>query len=157
MKFATETIRGVKYEIEVNENGQFACKVDGDWLRAPTLDSLKKKISDAGRAKQRNIKIPFVIWNEGWASEEGKLEHGMCVGIHSGNDNLLVKMGGNPSVEQMNNYRGGKPFDPKHANELERLHKAVKAAQAALENFEEKNGLDLRKMVATLIAKEETS
>lgn len=154
MKFATETIRGVKYEIEVDQEGRFCCLIDGDWIRATSLELLKKKINETSRAKQKNIKIPFVVWSQGWASEEGELQRGVCVGIHGGNNNLLVRMDGSTSVEQFNNYRGQKPYDPKHAGELERLHKAVKAAEAALENFQEKNSLDLRKMVAGLIAKE---
>jgi hypothetical protein len=150
----TEEIRGVKYEIHVDDKGRFCIQIDGDWIKAPTFESLKKRLSEIGRVKQKNIAIPFVYWEKDY-HDKGKILRGVCVGIHAGNNNLLVKYGNEKTAQQLSTWRMEPCLDPKHADRLETLNRAVTAAEKALEDFVEKNKLDLPKMVAEIIGKEE--
>ena len=42
-KVTTIEIDGAKYPVDCNENGQFGTYAEGDWLKAPSLDLLKKR------------------------------------------------------------------------------------------------------------------
>jgi len=145
MKFTTEKIRGIEYNIEISAEGSFFCTVEGAEIKATTLDALKKKLTEHSRAKQKNISVQFVYWDDN--DEIGKLRKGICVGIHAGNNNLLVRFAGDNRVEQFTIWWYKTCFSPKDAAQLEKLQKAVKAAQNALEEFRSENSINLRNLV----------
>lgn len=154
-KIGTETLRGVKYEIHVSSDGVFTCEVDGDDLKSKTLEGVKQLILKHSKGKQKNIKIPFVSWEKDY-HDSGKIVRGVCVGIHGGNDNLLMKYEGEKSTQQ-ESYRRNCHVDPAHAAELERLAKAAEQAQEAFEKFEREHELKLKEMVAKILGTEEES
>lgn len=156
MKFTTTEIRGIKFDIDVNDDGSFRTTLDGETLKAPTLDQLKKKLNEHTRAKQKNVKIPFVYWDEAdWSDSSGKIVHGVAVGIHVGNGNLLARLGGGDTQQLRGYHRSERYFDPKHAAQLEKLWKAKEAAKKAIEEFAEEHAIeDLKKLVEKAIGEE---
>lgn len=147
MKFDTLTIRGLAFEIEVDDRGSFFCRTDGGILKATTLEGLKKKLTEHSRAKQVNISIPFVYWDDGGWDTKNKLIRGVCVGIHAGNDNLLVKLG-NGDVQQLSGYRNSDKYvAPEHGQELARIQRAIQQLKKERDEFYEKFALDLRAMI----------
>lgn len=153
MKFDTIKIRGIEFEINIDKDGKFYAEVDGSMVRAGTLDALKRKLNGATR---KQVSIPFVYWdNDGWDNRPGKLVHAVCVGIHVGNDNLLVKIGKEPTT-QLRGYRGSDHyFDPKDADELKRLQDARALANKALEQFRERKCIDVKALVIAAIGGKE--
>jgi hypothetical protein len=147
MDFGTEKIRGIDFKIKLNSSGQFSCEVDGEDFTSPTLEGLKKKLTEHSRARQKKIAIPFCCFEQDWNDEEGKLVHGICVGIHAGSNNLLVKMGGSVHSEQRRNWGSDKVVSPKDGAELKRLCQAVKVAATKRDEFLEKHAIDLRALV----------
>lgn len=155
MKIGTETIRGVKFEIHVTDDGTFTCtSVEGDALRSKTLEGLKQLILKHSKNKQKNVKIPFVVWQHDHR-DKGKVVHGICVGIHGGNGNLLLKYEGGKTEQE--SYRHNTYIDPEYAAELERLARIAEAATTAYEEFERKHALQLKEMVAKILGTEEES
>jgi hypothetical protein len=150
MKYSTENIRGIDYEIEVDHRGQFICKADGDDLEDVTFEGLKKKLMEHSRTKQKNINIPFIFWSDDFGHEE-KIQRGICVGLHAGNNNLLVKLGSG-GVQQLASWRCEKVFAPERMEELKRLRKNLKKAQGDLEKFTDQHSLNLRAMILKLLA-----
>jgi len=158
MKFSTEKIRDIEYEIEINNDGQFFCSVDGSNVKAPTLDALKKQLMQASRAKQKDVRVPFAYWEDpGWNEDKGKIVTGVAVGVHSVNDNILVKLDGSARVTQLSSYHSSERcVDPKHADELRRLQEDIVAAKKAREDFIKKNGINLRAVILKAIAEEKS-
>lgn len=155
MKYTTEKIRGINFEIEIDPGGLFFCKVDGDTISDVTLDGLKKKLMEHSRTKQKGISIPFVMWQEGdYDAEKGKVVKGVCVGVHAGNDNLMVRLGGG-AIEQFSHWRGNtKVFPPECADKLKELRQAHIRTKKELDEFTVENNLNLRELVAKAMKNE---
>lgn len=154
MKFDTIKIRGISFDIFINNQGKFFTQIDGDDVKADSFDALKKKLmSSTGR---KSISIPFVYWEDaGWNSESGHLVRGVCVGMHAGNDNLLVKLGNDQGTQQFSAYHHEQHFDPKHAEEITRLQEALTSANKAWEKFKEKHRFNLRDAVVKALGGKE--
>jgi hypothetical protein len=152
VKLTTEKIRGIEYEIEVDGHGNFFSVVDGQRLTATTFEILKKKMVEHTRARQANVKIPFIYWDDGWGEDKGKIVKGTCIGIHAGNNNLIVRIGS--ETKQMGGYRGETMFAPEHEAELTRLQLQMKKAERELYNFKETKSLDLKAMVIKQIGEQ---
>jgi len=159
VKFGEEIIRGIKYQIEITSTGEFYVEVDGDRISGPTLEIVKRKLSDHVKAMAGSISIPFVYWrpaewDDKWDDKKPCLVKAECVGIHAGNDNLLIKQEGG-KVQQMSHYHRVRAFDPKHAAKLTELGTAKHNAIKAFDDFN-KNELDLKAMVQEKLKKGET-
>ena len=148
MKFDTIRIAAITFEVEVDRQGQFWTNVDGGRVAAPSFDLLKKALIKHAAEARKNISIPFVCWEKDWNDENGKLVHGVCVGIHAGNNNLLVKYQGDKAAQQLAYTRRSNNFvAPEHAYELEKLEKAVETITKARDKFVEDHHIDLREAV----------
>ena len=150
--FGTEKIGGVKYDVNVNSDGVFWATVDGSDVKAPSLKELRDKLTAITRQKRKGVKIPFIVWESEWHDQPGRIEKGVCTGIHSGNHNLLALMGTSTLVKQISGYHGGPFFQPEQAAQLEKLQRNVEAAAEALEEFTEKYRIDLAKLVEKALA-----
>ena len=144
MKFDIVEVRGCKYEIDVSSDGTFSATIDGYQVQAPTLEQVRKKLIEQSKRKQKNIRIPFAFWEQEWNDDKGKIRKGVCVGMHAGNDNLLVKMDDEKNAGQMTNYGNTKYVKPEDAAELEALSRAVDSARKARDKFLASHTLDLR-------------
>jgi hypothetical protein len=150
MKLDIYRVRGVDYQIEISTSGKFLCDVDGERIEAPTLDALKGKINDYGKIKLKNVAIPYITYENG---DGGEIIHGICTGIHSGNNNLLVRENGATTSSQES--WGEAKFHPKHADKVRELRRAIVKAKNDLEEYIEKHELDLKAMIRELIKAKE--
>jgi hypothetical protein len=144
--FKVETIRGVEYEISLTGAGIFTVEVDGDDITATTYEALRKKLMAINKKK---IAIPFVYWDK----DAEKIARGVVVGIHAGNNNVLVKQDGRQNVEQLRSWFGrNRYFAPGVAAKLRELNKALMKAEKDLESFSEKNALDLGELATKALS-----
>jgi hypothetical protein len=151
--FGKVEVRGTKYEIHIGDDGKFMVEVDGVSHTAPTLDSLKKRLNEVTRIKQKNIAIPFIMWEEKF-DKDGEIRHGVCVGIHAGNGNFMVKLDGG-DAHQFPRWQNDGFFNPKAEKRLIELHKALSKATNDLEKFAKENKLNLLRKITELIGQEE--
>jgi VCBS repeat-containing protein len=151
MDFSSVTIRGQKFEVKVNENsGEFSAHLDGEWLHASSLQELKDRLTKATAPAKKHVSIPFHYW-----ARDG-LKHGVAIGIHGANDNLLVRWDGDTKTEQMSGWYSRGEYlqltdaDVKKFGELEA---DLKRANEDMQRFVEKHSIKLREEVKAAIGK----
>jgi len=111
---------------------------------AESLKQLTEKLADR-IARSKRVNIPICMWQKDrWNDNPGQIRMGIVIGIHGGNNNLLVKFDDEPKPQQVG-Y--GNFFDPKNADKLRLLSQALNDAEAAFKDFEEKHRIDARKKV----------
>lgn len=150
-KLETITVGGVDIDVFIKSGGIFYARYRDVEYEAPSLDQLKRQVQAAGKIK---LEIPFTALNEGdrWGSRADRkptARHGVAIGRHSGNGNVLVKMDGAKTSEQGSGY-GGRDvarLSDADVDEWKRLVGAKNDAEAALEAWQEAHKIDLRKMV----------
>jgi hypothetical protein len=153
------TVKGVIYKVEIDGDGSFIASPKGkavmrdDLIVAPSLDKLESKIAARIR-RTGKVSIPFCYFNgSGWISDEkGRVITGVIEGLHAGNANLLIKVGG--KRDQLS--KGKTVFPPECAKELARLHKAVVDTRKALDAFNKTHAFDAEARIEELLSKQET-
>jgi hypothetical protein len=158
VKFSDVDIRGQKFEIGVDVDGQFTTVLEGETIHAPTLAVLKDRLMKATNPKRRPISIPFYYWEEeSWDSSAGKLKHGVIVGIHGSNDNLLIRWDKEKQTEQMSGYRHSGDnlmrLTETEAKHYLKLRANLQEVQKALESFTMSHTFDARQETKDAIAK----
>jgi hypothetical protein len=138
-------VKGKKFEISINEEGQFFAEFDNEQLRAESLKQLIDKIASR-ISRSKRVAIPICMWEkESWNDKPGKIRTGTIVGIHGSNNNILVKFDDEAKSQQVG-Y--GDFFDPKDADELTRLSETLTAAEKAFEEFKKGHEIDARAKVS---------
>lgn len=138
---------GKKYEIGIDNAGQFSTMIEGDAVSAPDLDSLKKKIVRHTRRAAVRMSLP-ATYVEGrkryWSDDDSgtvKLVDIVITGIHQrGGDILARKVEGKQDALRLNNYNGEilRRLKPAEAEEYLILRKARDAANKAFTAYEKK-------------------
>lgn len=103
-------VDGKQYPLYVNVRGIFLVMLEeGEEIESSTLDALKQKVHLAllKKRRQATIDIPFYFWKVdthwkvgGIHRVRGCLRSGRIVGVHAGNDNLLVKWDDEKGTDQ---------------------------------------------------------
>jgi hypothetical protein len=143
MKVTTLEVNGAKYPVDCNEAGEFGTNVKGDWLKAPSLDLLRKKLQAKARLDRAKIAIPV------WIERGGEICHGTITGIHSRTRHYLITWE-DGTKEQDNSWRDDyMAIDVKDLPKARQLFAAVKDAQKAWDKFEKDHLIhDLKALVA---------
>lgn len=155
------TVKGTKVEISVNGDGEFSCRVHGEWLTADRLVDLERVARKAAGKASIKVAVPFtktgtvrIVPQYGrphWASGYG-VRNGVATGIHSGSGSVMVKWADGESEQLREGWRGNEllaPLTADEAREWAELYKAQSAATDARYKFEKKHKLkgDLTELV----------
>jgi hypothetical protein len=140
-------VKGKKFEVSLSdESALFVTEFEGEQIRS---ESLKGMIStlQTRMARQKRVNVPFCLWkSDSWSNKPGEVLTGVLVGIHGGNQNLLVKYDGELKVEQFSR-NVSQLIDLKKAKQLQQVGDALDAAQKAFDDFIEKNSFNGRDRV----------
>lgn len=160
VKLKTITIREKQFDIYVTENGRFYTQLepkagysdDSNTIEATSILDLSKKIESTLKLKQK-LNIRFVRWETGdYRESKDKLKRGTVIGVHGGNQNLLVQWDGEKSSEQDRSW-GNEMYlrlDAIEEKEYVLLKKNLKALEARIEKFEQKHAIDMKSEVAKI-------
>ena len=143
-KFSATHIRGQKIDLYIDGDGKFSAEYDGEEYYAPSLEALTKKLN---RATKKPLSIPFYRWEQEYGAKAGKLRHGMIVGLHAANNNVLVKFDGEKGSEQDRAWSNSSflKLTPDEATKYESMRKAYSALGEQIEEFEESHKFSGRK------------
>lgn len=130
--------REVEYGVE-EKTGIFGAEYNGERYTHATLNGLKQALES--QMKKKSINKPLVRLDY---SRDDKiiLKHGVVVGAHSGNGNLLIKWEGERSPQQIYKWNQNLMIPSIDVKKLKELHKIKNCAEKALEAFLEKNRFD---------------
>lgn len=141
MKITTIDVRGIKFDVDVNEVGKFGTSYNGEWIKADSLEELREKLLRMTKASQVKISIAFIEWN-------GKnMRQGVCTGRHGSNRNLLVKYADKKSSEQVSPWSLDHSVDPVHEAAYITLCQQFERAKLAKDEFEKRHRVDVKKLV----------
>lgn len=129
-KFTSIKVRGQNIDLFVNNVGKFSAVYKGEDYEAPSIDQLTKKLNNATK---KPISIPFYRWHE----TKG-LQHGVIVGVHAGNRNVMIKLDGDKSIEQDRGWYGNGflSMTLTEAKQYTELKRQVTEIENLLEEFE---------------------
>jgi len=138
---------GRKIPVYVNEEGTFYSDVDNDVIRATTLKELESKLK---RHTKRTLNIPFARWEkERWDRAPGALRQGTVVGVHSGNNNFLVRWENEKQTTQESAYNNEfLRLDARLLTKYGEMCRALEKAEKDLEKFRETYQIDMRAEVS---------
>lgn len=143
-EFKKIEVKGKKFQVSIGDEGKFFAEFDNEQITAESLKQLTDKLASRIK-KSKRVAIPVCMWKEeSWNDEPGKIRFGTIIGIHGGNDNLLVQFDDEKTSEQVG-Y--GNFFDPADATELKRLTEILEAAEKAFEAFKTKYAIDAKAKV----------
>lgn len=147
MKLKTVKVAGVKYEINVGEDGEFTVWFSGDTLRSDTLKGLLPQLRRLSAKQKVEVAIPAMLigtrteTGSGWSR---KTSEPTClpitligIDVESGNIKWRGADGyiGKSSRWSSDNEHIGKPMTPDEVTEWKRLRKAKLAADDAFSTF----------------------
>lgn len=138
------------FEVTVNSGGFFQVEVDGADLHAPSFKELEAKVTKHLKLK---LSIRFCrLDGDRWDSDdkEKKLRRGVITGIHSGNDNLLIKWDDEKKIDQSYTHSEYLRLTEKEEQAYLALHRAYVKACADLERFREEHAIDVREEIKRL-------
>lgn len=140
MKLTTITVRGVDFDVSVDDRGKFSVNFDGRPLTADSLAELTIKLNRATRSAK--IAIEFA------ALREHKVTRGVCTGKHASNHNLLVKWETGEN-EQLSSWdlRACVTPDAETVAKYQGHESAVAAAVKARDEFVKAHAVNLRAAV----------
>lgn len=134
IKFKTINVRGVQYEVSVDDTGTFNCWVTDDThLSANTFSDLKDKIAKETKKKSQGISVPFVRCESGTTIRRGAL-----TGIHASTDNLMVRWEDTGKTEQEHGWRHTNLYlqvTPEEEHQYSALLQDSERAREALSQF----------------------
>jgi hypothetical protein len=148
-KVGTRECKGQKYDIRVNEDGEFFVLVGDvrltDWTMQDVIDKAEKQLQQKG--KKSNIRA---IRQAGHFEEGKGIVRGSFTGIHAGTGNFIFKTdkGG---IEQV--YESSSQFlSEEFADEYESLCKAAAVASRARNKFLKEHQLNFSALVKKALA-----
>lgn len=138
--FGDETIRGRKFSVSVNNEGEFTAVVDGEQTNADTLRKLRVKIMD--RLARQSLDIPFVrIVLPGWSQDKLQVRKGKVIMVHADSRRLVVEWS-DGKRETLHTYHDDSLLRADtDVKQVERLYKVQEAAEQAYKKFVESNKL----------------
>jgi hypothetical protein len=140
-KVKTIQVKGKSFDVTLSDKSEFQVTYDAEVVAAESLKSLTTKLS-ARISREKRVNIPVAYWDkDSWSEEPGQLRMGVIIGIHGGNNNLLVKWDGAKASEQFPAF-SAEFVDPKQAKELKRLGEALDKAGKVFENFKKKHSFN---------------
>lgn len=150
-KLETITVGGVDIDVFIKTGGIFTARFRDIEYEAPSLEQLKRQLQAAGKIK---LEIPFTSVHEGdrWASRSEKkphVKHGIAIGRHAGNRNVLVRYEGAKSSEQNSGYGGHdvrRLTEPEIAEWVD-ICTQIATLEARKETWLKERKVDLRRLV----------
>ena len=154
-KVKTIQVKGKSFDLTLTDEGEFQTNYQDEAVKAESVKSLVSLLATRiSREKRVNIRVAY--WEkDSWSDEPGRLRTGAIIGIHGGNNNLLVKWDGAKGSEQVDHNAGF--VDPKHAPELKRLGEALDRAQRAFRDFKAKHSFNGWECVRELLKETDAS
>lgn len=149
------TVKGVKYQVSVDEDGTWSAYVNNGNTRVTgaTKEALAKAVSRETRKAVTKVAVPFV--QLGGARPEGR--RGVATGLHSRSGNILVRWS-NGTSEQIRSWGNsgtvltGELTDEEIKN-WSRLRSEYTALSRQLFQFENEHKIDLPKAVRQALDK----
>lgn len=131
-------VRGGSYDVELNEdNGQFSTEVNGEYLRAASVEILREKVMKATLASKLDVRFCRV-------NNNGEAAYGMITGIHASKRALLIRWNSGRR-ETIQSYSCGdmmKVLLDDDVRELRGLIKTAKEATDAVRAYRAGHALD---------------
>lgn len=88
MEHSEQTVRNVKFQVYVGEDGTFFANYKNEQFKAESMNDLKAKLDNAVRKSGITLNLEF------WRYQDGKMVRGVVYGMHSSNGNLMVAING---------------------------------------------------------------
>lgn len=153
MKIGTQTINGVKFEIEVlPATGMFRTEWDGDTVESTTKAALIARLTQMTRDSVR-VAISAVL------IDGGELIPITLTGFHQSNGNLLYKLPNRKGIQQMYKYWSTEKMlrvlTAAEQADYKALIKAQRDAQKALDRWLKAHRIDGAETVRKALAKTE--
>lgn len=155
----TMKLKGTMIDIEVDDSGKFWGQFGGEWYHDDTLKRVEQRLQNAAKVSTADVKIPFtgIVWGESDHDPTAiEVHEGVGVGIHAGNNNLLVRWAKDPDkTDQLRSYsiRDTYRFTKSERKTLVELTKAYAQAHKALKKFLESKEFSLRDALEAEIKK----
>lgn len=144
----TMTVRGMKFDLQVTENGYWITFFQNSRVSSITLEGLEEELRKLTKKAAAKISVPFtVIMSRGYS---GPLmpKHGTATGLHSGNGNVLVEWRNGQKGQFDTGYRSSdasyRRLTAEESDEIIRLRKAVSDATSALNEYEHPLRINLK-------------
>jgi hypothetical protein len=151
-KVKTIEVKGRSFDLTLNREGEFCTEYKGEQVSAESVKSLSSKLLLRINREQR-VSIPFAYWeSNSWDDKPGHIRTGAIVGIHGGNNNLLVKFDDAKTSEQFS--YSNEFVEPDKGPELARLGNALNAAQKAFSDFKDEHCFNARDKVKDALGEE---
>lgn len=119
----TLDVRGVTYDVELNETGHFYADAGGQTYHAESVEKLREKLVKATRASKLDIRFCR-------PKKDGSVAYGTVTGLHASNRSLLVHWN-EGSREQIPSYQCNDMLEPLSHDQAAELFALVSAANAA--------------------------
>jgi hypothetical protein len=94
------TIKGVDYDVTVDDSGDWHALVIGNRVTAGSKDALRTAITRETRKATASISVPFVSLN----NQDATVRRGNATGIHGSNRNVLVRWADTGEADQVRGY-----------------------------------------------------
>lgn len=155
-------IKGTSISVEVNDEGKFFGQFGDESYSDTTLLGLERTLQHAAKVSTTYVKIPFTMvrWDEAdHDPADVDAQDGVGIGIHSGNNNTMVKLAGSRETQQLRRcdrysmYR----FAPAERKMLTKLVTQYAKGHKALKKFLDSKAIDLRQEIEAEVNKAFTS
>jgi hypothetical protein len=135
------TIVGRTVEYQVNEKtGEFSASYNGEKYAHMTLAGLKGILERQLKKKPLDIGVIEINSNYG---DNMTIRHGRIMGVHSGNNNLMVQWRGDTALEQYKSYYSDALLKrDTDLKKLQHLFDKMKAASDAYNEFVQESRFD---------------
>src|SRR4029077_9471225 len=138
------TISGKEFTYLLNERtGMFSTVIDGEDVERETLAKLKDVMTAS--CKKKDVAVPFLVARDNWYRDKNvEIQSGIATSIHSGNGNIIAKLGGGPP-QQLSSHHWSNYLKPDTDTEqLKALWQTQISAREAYEKFLGDNKIDLK-------------
>lgn len=148
-------IDGKMFETWVRDDvdGEFFVIHDGDQVRAPSLKTLKEKLTRMLREDKVRVAVPATMTGDGFGDD---LVEVVLTGIHSGSGNVLVKRAGSGRSEQVRDWGDSKFFvatTEAERKEFADLVAAKRRIERLMEAWKSKRKLSAKAAIAAAVEK----
>ena len=133
-------VNNLSYQVTVEDLGIFRTKInEDDWVSAKSLSELKRKL----KGVRGDLNLPCTRVYGRWHEDDLKIKDGTVTGIHSGNGNILIKWDDGSTGQEQYRNNLSRRLTKEEVAEVTRLHKAMKAADKAYDDFLDSRVLDI--------------
>lgn len=133
------TVCGREIEYGLSDKGIFEARYNGEAYKHATLAGLKSALER--QIKKKALDISVIKVEDNRFADTIEVERGTVVSVHSGNGNLMVRFGDEPA-EQFHSYRNKLLKGETNVKTIKALHKKMKEAEAAYNEFLHDNRFD---------------